>query len=373
MDSKFDITDVKRDFTKLEDDIYDYVERRDIRIQDVVVFIAIKTQVSGGYTTSNGSLSRIFNLKKSTITDSISRLVDVKLIEAEYTNGRMVCSVKNIGGCVFDKIPKSLIMTSMLDIKHKSFLLSIWGYIESNSLPFTKSSLHSEVFSFYGVGSRWVSSRIDELIEIGILTKQCKSLHIDLSKIIEMSDMVINDVLIDSSILEDTVVEYEDKTGISRDKIFSWESIEELPKKEFNSPKWMSVVVDAINKGCESLNKKPFEFSSSDFKNIGDNIKSIVSARDGDSEERVLKRIADSIIWKSNNASRNKDELKYWTKGFFSRKTKNNIASNLYHYDRDMEANPYAKKPTVAKNKPNKASKKKNPTGFNEFDYGIEI
>tara|TARA_R100000541_G_scaffold11347_4_gene19457 strand:- start:312 stop:1430 length:1119 start_codon:yes stop_codon:yes gene_type:complete len=372
MDESLDITNIKTNFTKMEDAIYDFVESGDIKVQDAVVFVAIKTQVAGRYGTSNGSICRVFNLKKSTVTDSIGRLLDANLIDVEYTNGTMTCSTKKINDDVVDKIPKSLIMTNVLDIKQKSFMLAIWGHIEGNSLPFSRSGLHNDIFKFYGMGKRWVNSRINELIDIGILSKHIQKIGIDLSKIIEISDMVIDGVLIDSSKLEDTVVEYETKTGVARENIFNWTSIEDVPKKDFNSPKWMSVVVDAIDKGCESLNKNPFDFNSSDFINIGSNIKAIVSARDGDSEERVMKRIADSILWKANNASRNEKELKYWTKGFFSRKIKNNIASNLYHYDRDMEANPYAKKPT-ANPKPKKVAKKKEPTGFNEFDYGIDI
>ena len=336
MDESLDITNIKTNFTKMEDAIYDFVESGDIKVQDAVVFVAIKTQVAGRYGTSNGSICRVFNLKKSTVTDSIGRLLDANLIDVEYTNGTMTCSTKKINDDVVDKIPKSLIMTNVLDIKQKSFMLAIWGHIEGNSLPFSRSGLHNDIFKFYGIGKRWVDSRINELIDIGILSKHIQKIGIDLSKIIEISDMVIGDVLNDSSKLEETVVEYEIKTGVDR------------------------------------VNKNPFDFNSSDFINIGSNIKAIVSARDGDSEERVIKRIADSILWKANNASRNEKELKYWTKGFFSRKIKNNIASNLYHYDRDMEANPYAKKPTTNP-KPKKAAKKKEPTGFNEFDYGIDI
>tara|TARA_R110000744_G_scaffold7342_1_gene25246 strand:+ start:909 stop:2027 length:1119 start_codon:yes stop_codon:yes gene_type:complete len=372
MEKSLNITDIKKNFTKLEDELYDFVEDKVIKLHDVVIYAALKTQLTGGYSTSNGSLSRIFNLSKSTITDSISRLVDAKIVKTTYSNGKLICSIVRLDDEYFDKIPRALLMTDSIDLKQKAFMLASWSYVRCNSLPYTRKKLYEDVFSYLNVGIRWMNTRIDDLIDIGVLAKHPQEIVVDLSKVIEMSDMVIDSVLIDSSHLEDVVVAYEDKTGVTRDKIFDWKETKEVVKKEFNSPKWLEPITNAINAGCVALSKKPFDFTAGEFATIGKHVKDIIENVDGDSEERIIEKIANSIIWKTNNASRNENEKKYYTKGFFTRKTKNNLASNLYHFERDLESNPYGNsKPSVTKKVTKKVTKETG--GFELFDYGIDL
>jgi hypothetical protein len=364
---RLNITDIKRNFTKLEEELYSFVSDKVIKLHDVLVYVSIKTQVEGRYDTSNGSISRIFKLRKSTITDSVSRLVDAKLVEIEYNNGKSICRIKKLEDEEFDKIPKTLLMSSLLDVKQKTFLLAAWAYIKDNSLMYTRRDLHKLAFQPLNVGLRWVNSRVDELVDLGVLDKGVKELKIDFSKIVEMSDLVIEEVLEDSAQLEETVVEYETKTGVDRDKIFDWEPTEGTIKKEFNSPKWLEPITKAILDGCVALGKKPFSFNSGEFKAIGDHVKEIIEKRDGDSEERCITKIIESIQWKIDKAVRNPDEKKYYTSGYFVRKKKNNIASTLYHYEMDRKNNPYANKPSA----PAKAAKrviKKKATKSNDIN-----
>ena len=264
-------------------------------------------------------------------------------------------------------------MSDTLTLPQKSFMLAAWNEVFDGHLEHSKASLQRDIFSQYHKGLAWVGGRVDELVDIGLIEIDKRSMRINFEMIVDMSDTVISSVLMESSHLENVVVAYEEKTGVTRDKIFDWKETEEVIRKEFNSPKWLESITNAINAGCVALSKKPFDFTAGEFHTIGKHVKDIIENVDGDSEERIIEKIANSIIWKTNNASRNENEKKYYTKGFFTRKTKNNLASNLYHFERDLESNPYGygnSKPSVTK-----VTKKvtKETGGFELFDYGIDL
>ena len=170
---------------------------------------------------------------------------------------------------------------------------------------------------------------------------------------------------------EDMIDSYEKKTGIPRENILDWETDVEISTREYNSPKWLLPVIDTINKGAECIGKSPFVFSSSQFTTIGKWVKEIIGKRDGDSDDRCMEAIINSIKWKSSQAAINDNDKKFYTKGFFSRTTKNNLASNLYHYEeyRKGMACPTEQKfpKKKASRDANKKVMKKEPV---VFDYG---
>ena len=363
--------DIKRNFTILDESIWGYVLDREIKLVDVVVFAAIKSQNDGNYGRSMADIGRLYNIPRATTERCISRLNDVKLVTVTYKNGKATVKNKDLDTSVFEKVPKSLLMSDTLTLPQKSFMLAAWNEVFDGHLEHSKASLQRDVFSQYHKGLAWVAARVDELVDIGLIEIDKRSMRINFEMIVDMSDTVISSVLMESSHLENVVVAYEEKTGVTRDKIFEWKETEEVVKKEFNSPKWLESITNAISVGCVALGKKPFDFTAGEFATIGKHVKDIIENVDGDSEERIIEKIANSIIWKTNNASRNENEKKYYTKGFFTRKTKNNLASNLYHFERDLEANPYGNsKPSVTK-----VTKKvtKETGGFELFDYGIDL
>jgi hypothetical protein len=184
-----------------------------------------------------------------------------------------------------------------------------------------------------------------------------------------MDNTKIANSLTNTTYLEKVVLEYERKTGISRKNIFDFDGEKMFSKKSVPSvTKLLLPIVESINSGCKSLNKKSFSFTSSELSHISNHVKEIIDSRDGDSKDRIISKISESITWKANNACRNLNEVKYWTKGFFTRKTKNNLALNLYHYERDLEANPYSRKPKEVSLSTKKVSQKKSNRGT-EVDW----
>jgi len=367
--------DIKRNFTILDESIWGYVLDREIKLVDVVVFAAIKSQNDGNYGRSMADIGRLYNIPRATTERCIGRLNDVKLVTVTYKNGKATVKNKNLDTSVFEKVPKSLLMSDTLTLPQKSFMLAAWNEVFDGHLEHSKASLQRDVFSQYHKGLSWVAARVDELVGIGLIEIDKRSMRINFEMIVDMSDTVISSVLMESSHLENVVVAYEEKTGVTRDNIFDWEEVKgDVPKKEFNSPKWIKPITNAINVGCVTLGKKEYSFTGGEVTIIKKHVNDIIDNTDGDSKERIVEKIVNSIIWKANNASRNESEKKFWTLGFFTRKTKNNFASNLYHYNLHVEANPYGKKPSEVK-VTKKVAKKvtKDTGGFEEFDYGIDF
>jgi len=375
-----DYKNIEKKFTALDDEIFEYIKKKKIEANDIVVYTIIHNQNNSGFDTTGKFMSKIFNIGASTITNSTRRLEEAGLIRIKYgSNGKMICSLVIDEPDSFIKIPNGILYSHDIHIKEKSFLICIWESIVEDIIPYNKGSLHSDVFSVFGKGRRWVSGIVDSLTEKGVLIKENgKTLKIDLSKIVDLSESVIDNIsghsisLIDqNNAQEDMLNSYEKKTGIPRDNILDWDTEVLDDTKKFNSPKWMLPVIDAINKGADCLNKRPFVFNSSEFSNIGKHIREIIEKRDGDSDERCINVIVDSIKWKASQASRNDSEKKYYTKGFFSRAKKNNIASNLYHFEeyrKNMVCPTEQKFPEKAVKKVvNKKVKKKEVV---VFDYG---
>jgi DNA-binding Lrp family transcriptional regulator len=375
-----DITRPKNNYTKLPESIYDYVSKKIISLRDVVVYACIKTQYEGKYDTSSSSISRIYKMNKQTIQKSISSLKDAGLIKVDSRGKKHKINVLNIEGIDFDNIPKVLLMSSDLNIRDKEFLLASWGCIEDNRYYGTKKALFNDAFKSLNVSLRWVETRMSELTEKEFLRHIAKEkcYEISIQKVFLMSDTVIDSKLgiikeyeeqLEEA--EGVIVSYETKTGVSRDKVAIWEPNESDKDKASKAPNWLEPVVEAIDKGCEKVGKKKFVFKTSDYENLGKQIKETIESNDGDSEERIIAKIIASIEWKAKQASINESDKKYWTKGFFTRKT-NNIGKNLYHHTQFMEKNPYH---SVAKNIPkiNKSVSKpvvvdKNSFAFKDLD-----
>lgn len=369
---------VKKNYTLVSESIYDYVSDGLIKITDIVVYTAVKTQRDGGYGSSLSDIHRVFNIPFSSLERVMERLKEHGLVTVEFDNGKAICKEKKFPNTESDRIPKTLLMSKDLDLRNKAFLMSVWIDVEENGLlNHTKKSLHSEIFKELGVGITWVTSRITELSALGLLNTEGRKMFINLDKIINMSDVVIADVLKESSDLEDIVVEYEDKTGILRSQISEWnpESSDKKPK-DFSSPKWLQPIIDALNEGCVMLNKDVWVLNSGELGRLGDNIKEIIGEDGSRSQDEVIKDISDSIIWKAERVIKGVDERKWWNKGYFTRQ-KNNLKVNLYYFSEDIKKYPFAKKSTtppvkkVVKEQKKVVSKSSTPRkGFN---YGFEL
>jgi hypothetical protein len=171
---------------------------------------------------------------------------------------------------------------------------------------------------------------------------------------------------IESMILYDTSSGTDEYDKISG-KIDEYRS--EVIGEEHVIEKLIKPIIDAIDYGCSKLGKKTFVFSKTEYKYITDSVKETINSNDGDSKERVVGKLALAIRWKADNAHTNVSEKKFWTKGFFTRKTKNNYSINLYHYERFLSENPYARVGGAEK----VVSKEIEVTPFTKFDYGIEL
>ena len=371
-------------YTLLSNSVYDYVMDKRIKIIDTVIYAAIKTQNDSGYGNSLSDIYRIFNIPYSSVKASADRLEECGLIEITYNNGKAVCIEAKLPNDDTDKIPKTILMSKDLDLRNKAFLLSIWIDVSDDGiLDYTKKTLHEEVFKELRVGLAWVTSRITELSSFGILYVNGRSIQININKIISMSDNVVADVLKDSSDLEEIVVEYESKTGIDRDNIFDWKVSGEEPKKDFNSPKWLQPIVDALDEGCEKLSSTPFKLNSGELTNLGEHVKEIVEKNGAEPSEEVMQRIVDSILWKAEEVLRGNSDMKWWNKGYFTRKNKNNLSVNVFYFSEYLLKYPYAKKSVVKeagkqvkiplKKKGNMSTKKSGGNDFEMFDYGIDM
>ena len=351
---------VKRNFTILDELIWGYVLEQKIKLVDVVVFAAIKTQNDAKFGKSMADISRIYKITRATTERCISRLRDAELVSITYLNGKADIKSKSLDSSKFEKVPKSLLMSSTLNLSQKAFLLASWDEVFQGYINHSKSSLQRDVFSQYGIGYDWVTSRVNELAKIGLLSIEGRSMKINFETIVDMSDTIISGAFGESAHLENVVFEYEEKTGISRKNIFDYDGEETTDKKSSPvTPKLILPIIEAIKSGCELLKMKPFELTASELKFLVEQSKKIIDSRDGDSKERIIKHISDSITWKANNAARDINQVKFWTKGYFTRKTKNNLASNLYHYEKDLEANPYSRTPKQIASSAKKVSKKK--------------
>jgi len=372
---------IRDKFTLVNNSVYSYVISKKIKLVDVVTYSAIKTQNDSGYGNSLSDIKRIFNIPYSSIKDSAHRLESCGLIKISYNNGKAICKEKVFTKDGSDRIPKTILMSKDLDLRDKSFLLAIWTYVGGDgSLDYTRQSLQNYVFKELHMGLKWVSSRIQSLSSFGLIYMSGRSIQINIDKIINISNNVVEDTLKDSYRLEDIVVEYEVKTGISRKNIFDWHEANDIDEsKKVSSPKWLESTIDSINTGCRHLSKKEFEFESSELVNIGDNINKIVDEGNNGSKENVLKLISESIIWKSEMAKNGSEDIKYWTKGYFSRK-KNNLSVNLYFYLEYLKKYPFAKKAVfdksevkevdLVKKSVKKKTSEKRIENFKLFDYG---
>ena len=382
---------IKDQYTLVSNSIYDYVVDERIKIVDIVIYAAIKSQNDSGYGNSLSDVHRIFNIPYSSVKASAERLRECGLIEITYDNGTAICIENKLSEDDTDKIPKTILMSKDLDLRNKSFLLSVWiDVTDDGVLDYNKKTLSKEVFKELNVGVAWVTSRVTELSSFGILYVNGRSIQININKIVNMSDNIIADTLRSSSDLEGIVVEYESKTGIDRGNIFDWkESEEEEVKKGFNSPKWLKPIVDALDEGCKLLEKKSFELNSGELTTLGGHVKEIVSGNGQDSQEEVMQKIIDSILWKAEEVLRGNAEMKWWNKGYFTRK-KNNLSVNLYYFSEYLLKYPYAKKKAIVvkddgkKSKASlkkkllltselKSSKKCSTNDFDMFDYGIDL
>ncbi len=355
-----DITKPKNNYTQLPESIYNYVSKGIISLRDVVVYACIKTQCDGKYDSSAASISRIYSLNKNTIQTSIKVLSESGLIRLNTKGKRHRISIFPIEGIEFDNIPKVVLMSGDLNLKSKEFLLASWGCIEDNRYYGTKKELHYDAFESLNIKLRWVETRMRELEEKGFLkyigSEKCY--EISVAKVFMISDTVIDNKLgiikeyeqqLEEA--EEVIVSYETKTGVTRDKVGVWEPDEKEKEKAGKAPKWLEPVVEAINEGCEKLGKRKFSLKPSEYTNLGNQIKETIASMDGDSEERIIEKIIKSIEWKAKQALITPDEKKYWTKGFFTRKT-NNIGKNLYHHQQFMLKNPYHSiAPTITKKK----------------------
>ena len=298
-----------------------------------------------------------------------------KLVSVEYTNGRATCKHKQLNTNEYDKIPKTLLLSEKLTLQQKTFMLSVWNDIQYGYLEYSKSSLQKKVFSEFGQGLSWVTSRVSELVDINILVLEKGRIKVVLETILNMSDVVISNMLSESSSLENVVLEYEEKTGVGRGDVFDWKCGEEdveTKKKGVSPSKKIEPIISAIIDGCIRLEKQVFNFTKGDYTLITNQVNEIIENRDGDSEDRIIQKIVDSIVWKTDNCVRIVSDRKFYTKGFFTRKIKNNFASNLYHYDRDIESNPYRSK-GVATKKPTVKVVEAGASKPTQFDYGIDF
>jgi len=186
-------------------------------------------------------------------------------------------------------------------------------------------------------------------------------------------DLIIKQLTEKVSQLEEVVNEYEAQTRIDRVSIFTWcgEEIESDNTKPVRIPKNLSEVIKAIDKGCSDINKKKFSFSQSNITGIGRQVKEIIDNRDGDSRERIIARIVESIEWKINMITQDIAMKKYWSKQFFTRTRTNNLSKNLYHYEEYLKKYPMYKMNLSNKNS---SSKPSSESGFDgTYDYGIDL
>lgn len=196
------------------------------------------------------------------------------------------------------------------------------------------------------------------------------------TKIINMDkDLIIKKLTEKVSHLEDIINEYEAQTRIDRVSIFDYygQEVDSNDTQHANIPKSLSEVIKSIDRGCLRLKKKKIEFTRANIRNIGRQVKEIIENRDGDSRERILKKISDSIDWKAESAFNDSSQLKYWNKGFFTRTKANNLSLNLYHYEEHMKKYPLAgkiKKMDYSSVSPVKEVVEKSDE---KFDYGVDL
>lgn len=353
MSNDFNITKPEKNYTKISEDIYSYIKNKAISITDLTTYMGIKTQIEGGYDSSVRSISRVFSIDKNKVSRSFKALEDCGLLFIDRSGGRFSCRLKGVDGEEFDKIPKALLMTSEIDIKQKAFLISSWAFVEDNRYYGSRKSLYEDAFKTLNVSLSWVTQRINSLIKKGVLNKGDDSFcfEINLESIVEISDLIIDNSL-------EIINEYEVKTGVSRDEVFAWEPTKEvIEKTELESPKWLTPITEAISEGNNMLGRGDFTFTSSDFREIAKHIRQVIEEV---GDEAVVEDIVNSIKWKADRANNNEDEKKYWSKGFFVRKTKNNFSTNLYHYKKFLAANPFYNKFKKPKIKKERSSKENN-------------
>jgi predicted transcriptional regulator len=359
MSNEFNITKPEKNYTKISEDIYSYIKNKSISITDLTTYIGIKTQIEGGYDSSVRSVARVFSIDKNKVSRSFKALEDCGLLFIDRSGGRFSCKLKDIGGEEFDKIPKALLMTSEIDIKQKAFLISSWAFIEDNKYYGSRRSLYEEAFKTLNVSLSWVTQRINSLINKGILSKGNETFcfEINLESIVEISDLIIDNNL-------EIINEYEVKTGVSRDEVFAWEPTKEtVEKTESESPKWLTPITEAISEGNNILGRGDFKFTSSDFREIAKNVRQVI---DEAGDDKVVEDIVNSIKWKAERALNNDKEKKYWSKGFFVRKTKNNFSTNLYHYKKFLAENPFYNKfktPKIKKSNKSDSKPQENYSG----------
>ena len=140
--------------------------------------------------------------------------------------------------------------------------------------------------------------------------------------------------------LEKIVIEFEKKTNISREDVFSWVGVH---KENTNNINWIKPIVDSINTCLLYLNKRQVSFSNSQQLNIAKNINEVCDFKNLDKEDCV-KFVVNCINWKCVQCKSNKNESKYFNKDFFTRARKNNFKNLIYFYEQWISEHPLSKK-----------------------------
>ncbi len=121
--------EVMKNFTILDDEIYLHAYSNKIKIADVVVYSAIKSQNDGKYGSTISDISRVYNISKSQTHSSVKRLEGCGMIETKTVNNSVVCKYKKLDSGVSNRIPKAILMSKDICTNSKAFLLVMWHKI----------------------------------------------------------------------------------------------------------------------------------------------------------------------------------------------------------------------------------------------------